>query len=95
MLDAAVHEGGGGQCGAVAGPPLLEVQLLPVRHHDVGLDLLVGDRDETHAEVPAACDAVGRLRERQPVAQHARAGQVGADVEVAEGEPRPADPVGA
>jgi len=65
------------------------------RGDDVRLDLVVGGRDEVNAEIPPCGDAVRCLAEGEPVSQKRCAGEVRADVEVAEGEPRPADAVGA
>ena len=77
----------------VADPVLLEVQPSPaVRHvvvldQDVGLDPVVGHRDEPDRQVPPGGEGVGGLGEGVPVRQQGRPDEVGADVEVAETEP--------
>jgi hypothetical protein len=94
-LDVVLHERAGRKGRPVLRPPFLEVQLRPVVDHDMGLHLVVGRGDESHPEVPAGGDAVGHGAESHARPQQVGAREVRADVEVAEGEPRPADTVGA
>jgi hypothetical protein len=57
------------------------------------LDVGIGRGQQAHPERPAGRDPGGRLGEPEALAQEVGAGQVRAEVEVAEGEPRPADAV--
>ena len=97
-LDIPLTECDGGQRRAVPRPPLLEVQLaLAVELVGVGdahvrVDLGVGRGDESHAERPARLEAGRHLRRRGALAQPGGAREVGAEVEVAEREPRPPTP---
>ena len=76
--------------GAVAGPPLLEVDRL-VGQHDLGVDLGVGHREHHGAERPARGQPGDGLAHGRAGAQPGGAGDVRAEVEVAELEPLPSD----
>ena len=98
-LDSDLHEPAGLDACPVLHPPLLEVDQrdlarIGVEDLDVCLDLIVGGREERDTEVPAGRQPRGGFGERRALSQHARARDVRAQVEVAEGEPRPAHPVG-
>ena len=78
----------------VPNPPLLEVDrplaALAVVDDDVGLDRHVGHRHQLDAALrqpPARREPGGHLAERVALPEPLRAHDVGADVEVAEGEP--------
>ena len=96
-IEVALPELDRGQRGAVAGPPLLEVQLaLAARRIGVGdehvrVDLGVGRGDQPNPERPATLQPLGDLRWRRALAQPGGAGEVRAEIEVAEGEPGPSD----
>ena len=61
---------------------------------DVGLDPVVGDRQQRDAGLPAVAQRGGDVGERVAGAQHAGADEVGGDVAVAEAEPRRVGAVG-
>ena len=95
-----------GELGAVAHPPLLEVDgaargrpgivhaALRVVHDDMGLRALVGHREEADAWAPAIAECLGDGREGEAGVEHLRAHQVGGDVAVAQTEPRGLEAVG-
>ncbi|MCO5606194.1 hypothetical protein L7F22_060381 [Adiantum nelumboides] len=83
--------------GPVPDPPLLEVDRdlrglldrgrVRVVDHDVGLDAVVGGRQQPHARLPAVTQRLGDLRQRVAGTQHPGADEVGGDVAVTQPEP--------
>ncbi|GAB3656422.1 hypothetical protein GCM10027596_10590 [Nocardioides korecus] len=83
----------GGDLGAVTHPVLLEVHRAPlpvvgVVDDDVGLDAVVGHRQQRDARLPAPAQGRGHGAERVAGVEHLRAHQVGGDVAVTQAEPR-------
>ena len=95
-----------GELGAVAHPPLLEVDgaargrpgivdaALRVVYDDMSLRALVGHREEADTRAPAITECLGDRREGKAGVEHLRAHQVGGDISVAQPEPRGLEPVG-
>ena len=98
LVGADESEAVGGDLGAVAHPPLLEVDRPlgvglvvrireSVRHDDVGFAAVVGDGQQSGARLPPRAQRLGDLRQRIARAQHLAAHQMRGQVPVAEAEP--------
>src|SRR3954451_24529658 len=92
LLEADHEDGLRRYLGLQPHPVLLEVhdpsaaRSLGVRDRDVGLDAVVGHRQETDVRLPAPAERLGDLREREAGVEHLRAHQMGGEVAVAEAD---------
>ncbi len=72
---------------SLADPPFLEVQVAPVPGVHVGLDALVGGREQPQAQPEGPSDAGGEAREGFTRSERGLAMEVEREVAVPEGEP--------